>query len=76
MPLTLTADTTFFRPTLPSEEKSVVERLREFIALSKGCERSEAETILSLFDVQTEALQNRFDLLVPIISQLVILMFQ
>lgn len=57
-----------------SSSKSPIERLREFIALSKGRERSEAETLLTLFEYRMENLQNRIGLLNPTVSRLGLLM--
>lgn len=57
-----------------SEGKSSAERLREFIALSKRRERSEAETVLALFESRSEDIKSKIDLSNPIISQLGLLM--
>lgn len=57
-----------------SESKPTVERLREFIALSKGHERNEAETLLILYQSRLEKLLPRLELLSPQNSSLGILM--
>lgn len=57
-----------------SESKSSIERLREFIALSKGRERSEAETLVNLFQVRLLKINERLDILNPSVSHLGILM--
>lgn len=57
-----------------SASKLPLERLREFIALSKAREKSEAETLLTLFETRISDLGNRLDLLAPVISRLGMLM--
>lgn len=57
-----------------SANKSSVERLREFISLSKGHEKSKGDTLISLYENRMEKLQNRLDFLEPVISKLGLLM--
>lgn len=57
-----------------SASKAHVERLREFITFHKGRERSEAETLLGLFEKRLENLQAQLDLFAPVISRVGLLM--
>ena len=57
-----------------SARKAPVERLREFIALHKGRERSEAETLMNLFETRQAKLAEQLNLLNPVVSRLGILM--
>jgi ERCC4-related helicase len=57
-----------------SEGRSSIERLREFIALSKGHERTDAETLLELFESRSESFRSKIELLLPTVSQLGMLM--